>query len=206
MIYSAWVEIRDDFAFPAEDPEDDTELQAKNRETLSRATDIDVVPFIFKGRTQGPRTWRVYSLLYEFDTQQELEQALERFKSENPGQTDTLGAWEWVDSIACRQVGTELVIDTRIVTKTWSVLNPDYDPNEFLEDGVTPNPDYDPNYVIRVTGDVEEEYVSGITGTPLYPIPGRAMDYMPDVGDPPVAATELTSVNLLMGQPPLDFS
>ena len=104
MIINCFVEIRDDFAFPAADPADDTELQAKNRETLSKCGDIAVIPGLFKTRTQGPRSWQLYSLLYDVETRQQFEQQVERFKSENPGQTDVLGAWHWEDG---RQVGIE---------------------------------------------------------------------------------------------------
>ena len=105
MIINAWIEIRDTFTFPAENPEDDTELQAKNRETLSRCGDLTVIPTLFKGRTQGPRTWTLYSLLYDVQTWQEFEQSIERFKSENAGETDVLAAWHFEDG---RQVGIEL--------------------------------------------------------------------------------------------------
>lgn len=201
MLAQVWVSLRDTFDFPPEQDENglpaDTELQAKNRETLSRATDIDVVPNLFKKEMQGPRSYTVYILTYEYDLIREVEQAVERLSSENPGEVKVLGGWNVDDG---SMIGTENVYSTRIVTKTWSILNPDYDPNEFLEDGVTPNPDFDDRYVLRITGDVEEEYVSGYTGVPLYPLYGQLLRYMPDVGDPPVAATELTDVNLLAGQ------
>ena len=95
MIINAWLEIRDTFTWPAEDPEDDTELQAKNRQTLSLCGDIKVIPGLYKTRTQGPRSWQLYSLLYDVQTIPEFEQAVELFKSENPGDTSVLGAWHW---------------------------------------------------------------------------------------------------------------
>ena len=196
MIFNAWVEIRNTFAFPADDPVDDSELQAKNRETMSKCGDIEVIPGLYKTRTQGPRSWQVYSLLYDLEEERDLEIALERFKSENPGDTDVLAAWHVEDQIACRQVGTELVIDTRIVTKTWSILNPDYQPDPDL-------PDFDDRYVIQVTGEVEEEYVSGRTGVPLYPMPGNLGNYMPDVDGVPDST--LRDVNLYMGHPSRSF-
>ena len=76
-------------------------------------------------------------------------------------------------------VGTEPVYSTRSVTKTVSQRNPDYDPNEFLEDGTTPNPDYDPNFVIREEITYDEEYMSGYTGTPLYNMGGNVNNFMP---------------------------
>jgi hypothetical protein len=188
-LYNAWVSIRDDFAFPADDPVDDTELQAKNRETLARCGDIEVIPNIFKTRTQGPRDWQVYSLLYDLPEERDLEQALERFKSENAGQADVLSAW--IDSEGGAYVGTVNIYSIRIVTKTWSILNPDYQPDP-------EEPDFDDRYVLRITGDVEEEYVSGYTGTPLYPPPGNLSSYMPDDGDGPNPT--LRDVNLYAGQ------
>lgn len=193
MLYNAWVEIRDTFAFPAENPDDDTELQAKNRETLSKAADIKSVPSIFKTRTLGPRSWQVYNLYYDLPEERDLERALELFKSENPGDTDVLAAWIVEDGA---YVGTENIYSTRLVTKTWSVLNPDYQPDQ-------DEPNYDPRFVLRVTGEVEEEYVSGYTGTPLYPPPGRLGNYMPDVDGSPDST--LRDVNLLLDQLPRVF-
>ena len=104
MIVNVWMEIRDTFAYPAADPADDTQLQAKNRETLALAADIAVVPLLFKKRIQGPRSFDLYSLLYVDVTQQSLEQKVERFASENPGDTAVMGAWHWEDG---RQFGIQ---------------------------------------------------------------------------------------------------
>ena len=150
MIINAWLEVRDDFAFPADDPADDTELQAKNRVTLSKCGDIQVQPNLYAKRTQGPRSWQLYTLLYDVPTRQAFEQAIERFKSENPGQTDVLAAWHFEDG---RQVGIEL-------------------------DG---------------------------SGVPLYPIPGKLSDFMPDDPDGTPNPT-LRDVNLYAGQALRDFS
>jgi len=83
MIINAWLEIRDDFDFNSE----------SNQATLALCGDIAVIPGLFETRVQGPRSWQLYSLLYDVDTVPEFEQAVELFKSENPGQTDALGAW-----------------------------------------------------------------------------------------------------------------
>lgn len=139
MIINAWLEVRDDFDFERED----------NVETLAKCGDINVIPGLFKGRTQGPRSWQLYSLLYDVATRQEFEQAVERFKSENPGQTDVLGAWHFEDG---RQVGIEL-------------------------DG---------------------------SGVPLYPVPGKAANFMPDEPDGTPNAT-VRDVNIYYGQSPRVF-
>ena len=198
MMFTAWLEIRDDFPFPADDPADDTELQAKNRETLSKCGDIDVIPFVFKARTQGPRTWRVYSLLYEFpdDTpnpDQAIEQALELFKSENPGQADVLAAWYNEGNM----VGTELVVTEEpnpdYVGEPFEIPNPAYQPDPEL-------PDYDPREALRNPAWVPEFItVRSQTGVPLYATPGYMLDYMPDVNEAP--ATEVIDAHRYMGQP-----
>jgi len=183
-----------DFAFPADDPEDDTELQAKNRETLALCGDIDVIPGLYNTAGNGPNTQQLYCLIYDLPTDRDLEIAVERFQSENPGDTSVLGAW-YVNNGS--PVGTEPVYDTRIVEKTWSVLNPDYqpDPNE---------PNYDPRFVLRITGDVEETYMSGFTGTPLYNMPGNVRNFMPysydENGDQIPNSNILRDVHLYGGQ------
>lgn len=204
MIVNVWIEIRNTFAFPAENPEDDSELQAKNRETLSLAAEIDVVPFMYKQRTQGPRSWILVSLLYDVATNQELEQAVERFASENPGDTGVKGAWYW-------EYGNEFMTD---VTFT-EVPNPDY--NGDTESPTIPNPDYQPDPELPDFDDREtltnpaydgRETLTeiGQTGVPLYPIPGNLSAFMPDEGDPPVPNATVRDINIFMGQAPRIFS
>lgn len=198
MKYSAWVEIRDDFAFPADDPADDTELQAKNRETLEKCGNVDVIPFVFKARTQGPRTWRVYDLLVEVDTDQQLEQALERFQSENPGQAQVVAAWNEDGSM----VGTTLV-ETEVpnpdyVGEPFMIPNPDFQPDPEL-------PDYDPRAEIRNPAWVPEFIIErSQSGVPLYSTPAYILNYMPDVNGSP--ATELVTAHRYAGQPDKVFS
>jgi len=203
MKVNVWIEIRDTFAYPAELPEDDNALQAKNRETLSRASDITVVPLLFKQRSQGPRTYTLYSLLYDVETDQELEQAVELFQSENPGDTNVMGAWYW-------EYGNQFM-----TTPTFTeVPNPDY--NGDTESPTIPNPsyqpdpelpDYDPNETLRNPVYDGQEFftVIGQTGVPLYPIPGSLGNFMPDEGDPPVSNSTLRDINLYAGQAPRLF-
>lgn len=133
MVINAWVEIRDDFDFPADDPADDTELQAKNRQTLARCGDIAVIPGLFKTRTQGPRSWQLYSLLYDVETIQEFEQAIELFKSENPGKTDVLGAWYFETGLQVRDDNVPLYpIPGRL--SNFMPDDPDGTPNNTLRD------------------------------------------------------------------------
>jgi hypothetical protein len=192
---NVWIEIRDTFAFPAEDPELDNELQAKNRETLSRAADITVVPYLFKQRTQGPRSYQLFSLLYKVETNQELEQAVERFQSENPGETNVMGAWHWEYG---NQFGTEPVI-TEVPNPAYTgepfyIPNPDYQPDPEL-------PDYDPREELRNPLYVPEFFTEITqTGVPLYPIPGSLSNFMPDEGDPPVPNPTVRDINIFAGQ------
>jgi hypothetical protein len=191
---NAWIEIRNDFDWPAENPEDDTELQAKNRETLSRCGDVDVQPDLYEQPSQGPRSWQLYSLTYEVNSDQEFEQAIERFKSENPGTTDVLGAWYWEGNM----VQTTLVIteepNPEYVGEPFEIPNPDYQPDPEL-------PDYDPRVTIRNPLWVPEFItVYSQSGPPLYPVPGKLSNFMPD-GD-----ATLRDVNLYYGQRPRIFS
>ena len=196
MKVNVWMELRDTFAWPAEDPADDTELQAKNRETFALAAELDVVPFLYKQRTQGPRTWTIISLLYVDVTQQSLEQAVERFQSENPGDTGVMGAWYWEYG---NEFGTEAVItevpNPEYAGEPYWIPNPDYQPDPEL-------PDYDPNEFLRNPAYVPE-FLTEIsqTGVPLYPIPGRLSSFMPDDPDGTPNPT-IRDVNLFAGQAP----
>lgn len=156
---------------------------------------------LFKTITAGGRVYTAWSFMFSGDSTvlQKVKDELDALTAAYPNHIVILGAYRFEPGdIMCRQVGTELIIDTRTVTKTWSVLNPDYQPDD-------QEPNYDPRFVLRVTGDVEEEYVSGYTGTPTYPLHARLIDFMPDVDDVGTRPTELSDVNLLAGQPPRYF-
>lgn len=154
---------------------------------------------IFRQVSFGGNLWNLWGLHFT-ENLPEVKVELDYLDTEYPNHIIIAGAWLYKHGdIACRQAGTQLIIDTRTVTKTWSILNPDYQP-----DPVEPN--YDPVYVIRVTGDVEEEYVSGYTGTPEYPIPPQLIDFAPDEDDVGTRPTALRDYNLLQGQPPRDYT
>jgi len=156
---------------------------------------------LFKSPTIGGNVYHAWSFMFEAgaDVMQRVQEELDFLLLNYPNHVFVMGAFRYEPGdMACRQAGTQLVISTRTVTKTWSVLNPDYQPDP-------EEPNFDDRYVLRITGEVEEEYVSGHTGTPVYPLHPRLIDFMPDVGDPPVPATALVDVNLLMGQPPRNF-
>jgi len=201
MIVNVWMEIRDTFAWPAEDPEDDSELQAKNREALALAADITTVASLYKQRVQGPRSWVLISLMYADVTQQSLEQAVDKFQDENPGDTDVLGAWYWEYG---NEFGTEPTFtevpnpDYNGDTESPTLPNPDYQPDPEL-------PDYDPNETIRNPAYDGRETLTeiGQSGVPLYPIPGKLSQFMPDDLDNdgnPVPNPTVRDINLLQGQ------
>ena len=159
-----------------------------------------ITPSIFRtDDAPGPRTYELWSLYFEAADDDAVVQARNDLNAIYPGQLRTSGAFWYDDG---RQVGTENVYDTRIVTKTWSALNPDYQPDPEL-------PDFDDRYTIQVTGDVEETYVSGHTGDPLLPIHPRTIECIPDIVDEDGVfvsrPTSLSDVNLGAGQAPRNF-
>ena len=155
-----------------------------------------ITPSLFRtDDPAGPRTYELWSLYFEAADDAAVKQARNDLLAIYPGQLRTVGAWWYDDG---RMVGTENVYSTRTVTKTWSERNPDYQPDPL-------EPNYDPNYVNRITGDVEEEYVSGHTGDPEFPLHVRILEFMPDVDDVGTRPTELSDVNLGAGQAPRNF-
>ena len=159
---------------------------------------------LFKRPTLGGNRYTLWSITFSdsVDVLQKVRDELDDLEAKYPSLIVVAGAWIWQDGdMACRQAGTQLTIGTRSVVKTYSKFNPDYQPDPEA-------PLFDDRFVLRVTEPVEESYVSGSTGTPLYPLSAQLLKFMPDLIDadgvvtPP---TELTDVNLLMGQPPRSF-
>jgi hypothetical protein len=141
--------------------------------------------------TQDWTLWNVYLQGNLAAAKAEIDQILIDY----PAQVRVIGAWWFHDGA---QVGTENVWSTRTVEKTWSVLNPDYQPDD-------QEPNFDPRFVLRITGDVDEDYVSGFTGTAEYPIHARILELMPDLDDIGTRPTEPSDVNLGLGQSPRWF-
>ena len=134
MIANIWMRFRDDFTWPAENPEDDDELQAKNREALSRAVDYETVSRLYKQESAQGKTWTLLSLWYQYELENEVEQAVERLSSENPGQTDVLGAW---------------YADTGERFGTADESPPTYPQYGALDRYMPDNPDGTPNPIVR---------------------------------------------------------
>jgi len=176
-------------------------VQDRTNQLFSYMQDFTQRQKLFKSPTIGGNVYHAWSFMFSAgaDIMTRVQEELDFLLLNYPTHVFVMGAFTWDEGdIMCRQTGTQLVIDTRIVEKTWSVQNPDYQPDPG-------EPNFDDRFVLRVTGDVEEEYVSGHTGTATYPLHARLIDFMPDVGEPPLPATELADVNLLMGQPPRNY-
>lgn len=157
--------------------------------------DQDNVGKLYKAPTLGGNIWHLWNISFS-DSQYTLAQIraeIDWIIATYPAQVSIVGAWEWTGE----QFGTEHVWSTRQVDK-WVVRhNPNYQPDPEL-------PDYDPAQYLRTFETVDEDYVSGYTGTPLYPIPvTQLLNFMPDVNEAP--AVFLADVNLLMGQAPRSF-
>lgn len=171
-------------------------------------SDQEVVSKLYKAPTLGGNVWHLWNINIS-EAQYSLQQVRDEIDwllGQYGSQVSMVGAWKWTGE----QYGTQHVWDTRQVQKWVTRRNPNYDPNEFLEDGVTPNPNYDPERFVRTFETVDEDYISGMTGTPLYPIPKtQLLNFMPDIRDEDGnvigPATVLSNVNLLFGQAPRSF-
>jgi hypothetical protein len=167
-------------------------------------SDHGVVQNLFKTPTILSSPMQLWSVNFDESKQtlRELKDEIDWLTATRGAQVAIAGCWSSKDG---SQLGTELTYDTRTVVKTWSAHNPDYQP-DLLE------PDFDDRLVIRITGDVEEDYITGYTGIPDYPInTTQLLKFMPDVwnGDDPATfspATVLSDVNLSSGQAPRDFT
>ena len=212
MIVNVWIVLRDD----AQDAID--ERLSWNEETqgpytgpvsnrtaalFTRMFDRGVVQNIFRVATINARQYTLWNLYFteRGNILQLIQDELDQLSLDYPNQFIIGGAWIWDKdkTLACRQVGTQLVVETQTVQRQVREDNPDFQPMEDL-------PNYDPEPYIFVTRDVEIEVVTGHTGTPTYPIHPQLIELMPDVDDVGTRPTQLTDVNLIAGQPPREFS
>jgi len=159
-------------------------------------SDQDNVQKTYKTPILGGNPWHIWTISISEPqyTGEQIKDEIDWLIAEHGTQVQMVGAWKWTGE----QYGTEHVYTTTTEEQTWSVLNPDYQPDPEL-------PDFDDRYVLRVTGDVEVTRITGMTGTPLYPIPyTQLLEFMPldENGDP---ATVVTDRNLLFGQAPRSF-
>ncbi len=159
----------------------------------------------------GPRTYELWSLYYEAETDDDCIQIRNDLNAIYPGRIRTIGGW-WFDG---RQVGTEF---------TYTVIpNPDY--NGDVENPTIPNPLYQPDPELPDFNDLETlrnpVYDGALTiteigtdGDPVFPLHTRIIQFIPDVvthdGDGNETGrtrpSEPTDVNLGMGQTPRRFT
>ena len=195
MIFNLWMGYNDRASSSAKTPDEHGQFGAG----YDALGDVSVIDLFRIDDAPGPRTYELWSMYAEVEDEQGAVDVRNDLKAIYPGQLRTIGGWWYEDGA---MVGTENVYSTRTVEKTWSVLNPDYQPDP-------EEPDFDDRYVLRVTGDVEEEYVSGHTGDPLFPLHTRILEFMPDLvdeeGAPIGRPSDLSDVNLGMGQVPRNF-
>ena len=122
--------------------------------------------------------------------------------SEYPSQISVLGAWKWDGAMfGCELVLTE-VPNPAYVGEPFEIPNPAYQPDPELDD-------YDPRENLRNPAWVPETITErSQTGTPMYPLPNYAWRFMPtpEGGTAPSSNTDLTDVNVLMGQANRIFS
>ena len=158
--------------------------------------DQEVVSHLFRVPNVSGNDYHLYSISFSNDdyTLGQIRDEIDWVVTTYPTQVFILGAWKWTGE----QYGTEHVYTTATESVTYSRLNPDYQPDD-------QEPNYDPVRVIRVTEDQEVTRITGMTGTPIYPIHARTIDFMPDVDDVGTRPTELSDVNLLAGQAPRSF-
>lgn len=87
---------------------DDRAQSGANNSAVFRALGDPSVRDIFKHHNpSGPRSYELWSLYYEVETEQELRDIRNDLNAEFPGQVRTIGAFWWDG----RQVGTEWELD-----------------------------------------------------------------------------------------------
>jgi hypothetical protein len=211
MRVNVWVALRDDAqAAINERLTWDVESQGpytgpvSNRTAIlfTRMFDRAVVERLFRVATIGGRQYTLWNLYFteRGNILQLVQDELDQLALDYPNQFIIAGAWIWDDNtLACRQVGTQLDIQQRTYQAPTRQENPNYQPDDQL-------PNFDPEEFIFVDENFEEVYVAGHTGTPTYPIHPQLIELMPDVDDQGTRPTNLSDVNLVAGQPPREFS
>jgi hypothetical protein len=149
--------------------------------------DLEGTQRLFKVATVGGKQWTLWNLNFT-ERLSAVKVRLDTLVAERGSMVAMVGAWNWDGS----QIGTEHVFSTRSVTRDVSRLNPLYQPDDQL-------PNFDPRFVIREPMTFDEEYISGFTGTPMYPIPtAQLLKFMPD--------GIMQDRNVAAGQSPRSFS
>jgi hypothetical protein len=158
---------------------------------FSRIKGGATVQRLFRVATLNSRQWTLWNLFYSggANVLQWVQDELDQLAIDYPNQFIICGAWILDHPLACRQVGTQLDIQTQTVQRQVRTKNPDYQP-------APSEPNYDPERWIYTTEDVDEQVVVGHTGTPTYPLHPQLIELMPDLididGNPAGRPTEST--------------
>ena len=211
MIVNAWLALRDDAQSALVTRlEWDTESQGDytgpvtNRTAKIFATlqDRDAVQRLFRVDNVAGRDWTLWNCYFDApgNVLQIVQDELDQLALEYPSQFVIVGAWKWDGAmVGCSLVETE-VANPAYVGEPPMMSNPAYQPDPEL-------PDYDPRLNIRNPAWVPEFITErSQSGTPTYPLHSRALELMPDVDDVGTRPTEMSDVNLLLGQSPRVFS
>ena len=89
LFVNSWVSIRDDFVMGNTDPE--AGPLSDNALFFAHAVDASVVGGLYKNEETGGRTWDLWSVY--FPDNATMDDAIDDLQSNNPGQTNVLGAW-----------------------------------------------------------------------------------------------------------------
>ena len=208
MIANLWMAF-DDRAQSAANPREDEPVSS-----AYRALGDPLVRSLFRqDDPPGPRSYELWSMYYEVDTEGQVRDVRNDLLAEYPGQLRTVGSW-WNDG---RQIGTEYVFAD--VTRDVEIDDPDVDPPmiddpDRLDEDPIPqivDPDFAwPQITIQVTG----PEIVGTSGQAIFPLNAGILDFMPDIvtyddnGNETsrVRPTVATDVNLGMGQTPRVFT
>ena len=205
MIINVWLALRDDAQAlikqrlrwnPRVDGPYTGPVDPRAATLFRRMADLEGTQRLFRTDRVAGRDYSLWSLYFNSKkvAPAKVKKELDWLIATYPNRVAILGAWH-EDG---RQVGTQHVYDTQTVNKEVSFRNPDFQPDPEL-------PLFDDRRILREFRDVEVTSVVGKTGTPLYPLHARLLNFMPDVDDIGTRPTGPSDVNLLAGQMPRSF-
>jgi len=175
--------------------------------------DLDSVSKLYAEPTIQGEQWVLWSITFNERKSmlQKIADELAVLIAKYPSKVAIAGAWhiEFGKPFS-RQVGTQYLIESveQFINDPQfnqpNIANPDFEPGvddrEIIPDPTWIAPDPWPQVSVGFADEI-----TGVTGTPTYPIPATALlKFMPDVNGNP--ATELADVNLGQGWPPRRFT
>ena len=210
MFVNIWLVLRDDAQAAIKQAVDEGEdytgpVPARVVRIFDRMQDRAVVSRLWRSPTIQSRQYTLWSVYFteSHQTLQKVRDELDWLVATYPNQAAIAGAW-LKDG---RQAGTTFVYtdvpnpNYNGDTEPETLPNPDYQPDPELEDydprEELPNPIYDGELIVTETS---------TTGTPVYPLHPRLLDFMQDLDDQGTRPSNPTDVNLLFGQSPRRFT